>query len=415
MQEPEDIVGEALWNRMTVTYRGWIRTDRYGTTAAMNSGHETYSVRQLLGPIYAVGGHKRLLHCKGGRSEFKMGMTMRQLTEMDIRQADGSLLQLDHLFFQNLCVQMFDSLLSEVKSYLDTTEADEERSAILKGASCHTWESLLELCTSPANARFLIERLYRIWVHETADAKLWEFFQMRHQNDGYRTWYPGACGVFGHLMAPREIRSKSADVVIEVSRYMDDTGTTIRPFEWEAQLRIDSTSEFPDAIACGMVYVMGREGEEPAPPNQLLKAVASLADHDAEQVLAFFGQYHHAEKLAARGDLCFLWLWERREGSARGLGVEVLEVALRDLKDRFPRLKTLVVNIKPSQFRDAAADNDPSEVQVARFEACERLEKLLNSLHVAERFNLDLRMVASRPLVPETVVKSLGIMVNGRA
>jgi len=117
------------------------------------------------------------------------------------------------------------------------------------------------------------------------------------------------------------------------------------------------------AAACGMVYVFDRvKGTPTGDKDDLIFAADSMADDDVLQVQSFLDEHEDSSQVIDQSDLAFVWLWERREGTAKGLGATCLVAAVDDLKRRFRRVKTVILDARPAQFADWGSELEPPMV-----------------------------------------------------
>jgi hypothetical protein len=94
-------------------------------------------------------------------------------------------------------------------------------------------------------------------------------------------------------------------------------------YEWSAKLT--GADQALNAIACGMVYIFEREdGVAIGNRSDLLCAADSVADTDVLQK-RLLTQHSDADAVINDGDLCFVWLWERRNGTTPGIGASGLQ------------------------------------------------------------------------------------------
>ncbi|HGF4015345.1 hypothetical protein K6L09_32780 [Burkholderia cepacia] len=165
---------------------------------------------------------------------------------------------------------------------------------------------------------------------------------------GYFQWWPEAFTGWGIALKTHAVKVLNGTATTRALRY-DDCDSDVKPYEWMTALEASESQKIPDAVACGMVYVLPRvDGYTDCSLSDLRWASDAVSDTDVAQMLAFLEQTADVSDLLQRGDLCFVWLWERREGSEKGLGAKVLEAALVDLKKRFRGLKTLIVSMVPA-------------------------------------------------------------------
>lgn len=322
---------------------------------------------------------------------------------MEVRSG-GEWVNLQEAFLNGLCLMPIQDLLRESFHNFSL----ETRG--LQPAAPGAFEAILERLDARAEVALALG-LQAVLLECAGHLPLWALYQQRVSEYGYRGWWPGSFSGAGEPLKPRAYKTPNGNVEVKVGRYMDGPQGGIRPYEWHAELRLDSTSkeEMPDAVACGMVYVLERyRGMLRSTPNDLRWAADQVADTDVAQVLGFLQQHPDAEGDMEEGDLCFLWLWERKVRTPNGLGAEVLTQALKDLKKRFRSVRTLIVNLQPSQFDERALPSDPPEIEVARIDAIERIESAVRAMAPESALNGELRFIRKRYMTPQETMDALG-------
>lgn len=128
-------------------------------------------------------------------------------------------------------------------------------------------------------------------------------------------------------------------------------------------------------------------------------------------MMAFIKQSPDLADLMNLGDFCFLWLWERRAGTDKGVGAQCLGAALGELKKRFRGLKTLIVNLQPGQFAEWVSKGDPTSVAEAKESAFASTKAYLQHLTPQAAFGSDaqLRIINSKFLSPDETMLQLGL------
>lgn len=408
MHTPQSVLGPKLWSRMRRIYCEWVRHDEYGESIYAPSERRPQqslmSARQFIGPVMAHGSrHGYWLRSR--RVEAGMDTPVVDLLSMRLART-GTTGPVAELFIQALCLAQLQQLLSAALDF--GFEEESEKSLLINGAGCVTYDELSGRLRTNQGALPVAQALADLLRQELGALKVRELFLAPVNKHGYRFWVPAHFSGEGVALKDTVVALPECSVRMQVSRYTEDVGSNVRPFEWQAQLRVDPNSDEPDAVAYGMVYILAREGEVLlSTASDLRWAADSVADSDVEQVLAFLGQHSDARELMDAGDLCFVWGWERRSGTGKGLGAEVLGTALKALKKRFRRLHTLVVDVSPAQFRPQASPLEPAEIQVERLEAFERVERLLEELAPQKAFDGQLRQVASRRMTFHETVAEL--------
>jgi len=98
------------------------------------------------------------------------------------------------------------------------------------------------------------------------------------------------------------------------------------------------------------------------------------------------------EAILRKGDIAFVWQWERRHGTKPGEGIECLIMICSELRLRYPKLASIVFTLSPERFTPRA-ENEPPVVAEARLSDLDRLQAYVASL--GERLRLDVYLSAS--------------------
>lgn len=208
------------------------------------------------------------------------------------------------------------------------------------------------------------------------------FFYVPVPNSGFRAWSADMWTGYGINEKARKVPSPDGSVEVKWARYEELVDSPVKAFEWSAQLLADGASDGrADAGASGMVYAFPRHGRAHRPNlRDLLVASDAVADTDVLQVSAFINQYPDAESVVRTSDLCFVWLWERRNDAPKGTGTRCLLEAVTVLRSQFASLKTLVVCVAPGQFYTCGPFGEPAQIAFERLEAVDKLASLVDGL-----------------------------------
>nr|WP_314622620.1 hypothetical protein [uncultured Noviherbaspirillum sp.] len=241
-------------------------------------------------------------------------------------------------------------------------------------------------------ANTFMGQMEKSWGHRT----LRSFFVIEPGPGGFLRWWPGAWTGIGTPLKPNLLFTPVGKTTMRVNRY-EETGSGIKAYEWCAELRANPTAEEPDAIACGMVYVFKRadDGLPLSGHKQLVATADEVADTDVLQVVSFLDQHDDAEELINESDLCFVWLWERKLGTLKGAGGECLTAAIKDIKSRFRKVRTVVVDVRPAQFKSWTDQIDPPTVELAKQEAIEAIHGRLHELDLGKLVSGEMRCIVN--------------------
>lgn len=126
--------------------------------------------------------------------------------------------------------------------------------------------------------------------------------------------------------------------------------------------------------------------------KNLLEAADNVSGGDYERVAAFLESNGNCEAILRKGDIAFVWEWERRHDTQPGEGVACLVAICTQLRATFPKLSSIVFSLTPQRFSPRAA-GEPPLVTEARLADLDKLHAYVAGLH--ERLGLDVYMAGS--------------------
>ncbi|MDP3082888.1 MAG: hypothetical protein Q8N44_04235 [Rubrivivax sp.] len=408
------MIEPALRDKLTAAYESWLDQDDFGQrfveVTDAQPGRAVISVLQFL---------QELLRASSGPQP-----VIRRPTPLD--DPDSTFAQLlggplitpagprglaESFARHVLCLQAIPRLMLEV-SRQDPTQRAPTHIGIAAGGRTIGGQVLPTGIDDPADRNDLADLLMSALKSRLGQRKLRSFFMVDTSSDGYRLWAPQrrASQGAGKALARHTIETGSSDVSIDVMRYAVEDGSSVRAYEWCAELRDDAASELPDAITYGMAYCFDRIDGTPAGGRlDLMTAADTLADVDLLQVTAFFEQHDDAQALIDAGDLAFVWLWERRSGARPGVGRACLEAALADLRRRLRNIRTVVIDLKPYQFVVSDAAGMPTSLHVEKLDAVDRLQSFVDGLNLGNAVKGQCRYIVNRDGDdPKAAMRALG-------
>jgi hypothetical protein len=336
-----------------------------------------------------------------------LDMTVEELMALQYVQRDGKTMRLGAVVFSQFCRHRVDVVLDELFRQSSARELLDQPLAVNANPPQSLDELRHQLDEPEAQQEIglvLMADLQQAWNGRT----LRSFFMAKPNAQGFMAWWPEARLGSGTPIPTEAIPTRSGTVVNMLTRCDGDEEDGVTPYEWCAELRLEANSPWPDAVAYGMAYVFERDDEAfpVGGAEDLICAAHAVSDVDAQQVDALLHQHPDMDELIARSDIAFVWLWERRLGTARGLGAECLQAALQDLASRFPHLHTVVVNMKPSQFNDWGEGIDPPGIVIAKQDAIDALHAHVGELRLDDIVHGEVRMiVANRDPDPEELAQ----------
>jgi hypothetical protein len=238
------------------------------------------------------------------------------------------------------------------------------------GATDH--ESWVIALINPSVKLKISMALFEDMIRALGDRTLRSFFVYPKVENGFSTCSEHSRSWQGIPLKTLVKSDERFKVTVHISKYNEDVDTDdVSAYEWYASL--SRHDEVEDQVrACGMIYTFRRtDGTPHGGRRDLMVAADSVSDIDVFQVHAFLAQNQDAESLLKKGDICLIWLWERRDNAPRGQGAECLRLVGSLLKKRFRNLRTFAFNILPRQYIEWEEAYEPSAMTVEKYETTE--------------------------------------------
>jgi hypothetical protein len=376
------MIGPLLLQRLRTIYQTYLTADDFRPRIRRTDEADEYS---------SITGFRELLLCclpprrEQQQRQFdavipSLSITVAELMRDSVVVKDNDVMPFTDVVYSMFCERPVPAVLSD--AFMFPVGDDSEQNALLAESPYDTISALWKSLNERENALLLVKQFQDDLMAAWSKRPLLSFFIRQPKDDGYLTWWPEAKTPFGRPLPNKIIATPSGTVTCEVKRYDDDDGGLVRAYEWNAELRSDESAQLPDAVAYGMAYIFERDetGTPYGGVDALVAAADSVADTDVLQVSAFFDQHEDAEDLLNDSDVCFVWLWERRNSAPKGAGAECLRAAVTDLKRRFRKLRVVVVDVKPAQFISWTDNRDYPQIEVAKQEAIDAVLGHLETL-----------------------------------
>ena len=229
--------------------------------------------------------------------------------------------------------------------------------------------------------------------HELADVPVYELFRRRRQEFGFASWSVDSDAMLANARRLKAV-GNSAFHLAQVLATDDDDPVVAT--EWNSGLLFELPNQFPQSSVCsGTVYRFSLEASRPIRRTLLVQAADGVSSGDLDRVEWFLNSFEEpdeAEKVLAKGDIAFLWEWERRHGTTPGLGLQLLKETCSELRHAYPKLKTLVIAISAERFAPRAP-REPvliSEARAADLRMCRNYV-----MHVRDQLGLDVYVTES--------------------
>ena len=214
-------------------------------------------------------------------------------------------------------------------------------------------------------ARQMVDELFAIFCEVNRSKCLKDFFQVRRNGGFYGRPEMSNVDVGKRLAElkadinspaqPGSDRSLSDLKVRVVLSTFDelDPPCPVTGLYWEASLISAGSPDVPLATADGFLYIFEREdGKCLGDEEDLGRAAQVFAGVGLQQVSFFVNEHADAAELMEKSDLCFCSKWERAETAPRGTGAILLNEATKLLVKKYRRLRTLVLDSRPMQYRE---------------------------------------------------------------
>lgn len=233
----------------------------------------------------------------------------------------------------------------------------------------------------------LVEALTSLVETEMAGLTLIDAFRRRRHEVGFASWAQHNARL---LQDADRVQASSTrqPLFLSLSKVEDEDDEPVAAVEWVGGLK-DPDLKTWRSVAAGMLYRFVRRARNRG--NDLAEAADHSSGGDLERVAAFLNAHDH-EKILSKGDIAFVWQWERRHGTEPGDGVECLAAICEQLRAHAPKLKSIVIALSPERFAPRCA-GEPPLITEARLADLDRLQAYVSTL--GPRLGLDVYLTAS--------------------
>lgn len=397
---------------MSSLFRDWVTADSFGYSHSKGhpeSGEPFTSVRQLLQLLFGspVGTHEGF----SLPQVHDLNIPLNAVLKMTVHSASDAPKPVEYYVYSGICFANMPALLYEVSCHSPSDNGAAEFNAMLGASPFKTWRELSTAILHGPVTATISHSLLNIFREMNGTRTALSFFMTQAMENGYQSWGSNASALWtGKLLKQHDVQVADGLVEIKVSSYVDSIdGDSVCAYEWNAELRKTAGSTDPDAIAYGMVYKFRRANGWPLGSlTDLAWAADAIADADVSQVAAFIDQHPDAAAAVEEGDICFVWLWERKNGSQKGIGAQCMLAAIKDMKKRFPAIKTIVISVNPSQFVRWNEPCDPPQVQLEKHEAIDKVACAIESLSLDKIIHGEVHLIIEKPMSEREVLAYLG-------
>lgn len=316
--------------------------------------------------------------------------TVLELIDMGVLQLSaGTIVPAQDHVFKWLCAPAvqraaFDALTS---SYIDGSAHVQD--ALRSETGYPDAQSMGEALRAPGSLDALSQTLWRETRDWLATKTIEDYFIRTRSQTGFYLWTPHAFSPNSDALCEQHVRRRTAptpcgDVVISVYRNSWIESDVLNVYEWEARL---VREQGIDAVAVGSLYIR----KKTSPYSVCCFALGEAADQVSEKDIlladAFLKEYCEYDDdaldcLFDSGDLMTVLHWERAAGAPAQCGAAVLKAAIGAVKRSYRSISHLVMDGRPSQFRDWSLPHEPEMIQARKAYATKKLYKYVESLQL---------------------------------
>lgn len=234
--------------------------------------------------------------------------------------------------------------------------------------------------------------LLSTFEQEMSDLTLKDAFLRRRHEIGFASWSPENADRLREeeTESPAGRRNAGPNLLYLDVYSNSDEDDDCAAVEWVGGIKDPDRKEW-GAVAAGMLYhfnprVRGNRA------LMLVRAADEVSAGDLARADAFLSAHRNSEQILKKGDIAFVWQWERRHGTQPGTGVECLMAICNELRSRYRKLKSIVFALSPERFAPRAP-GEPALIAEARLSDLDKLQAYVSAL--GPHFGLDVYMTAS--------------------
>lgn len=239
-------------------------------------------------------------------------------------------------------------------------------------------------------AVLFVDSLIAIFDAEMADLTLLDTFRRRPAFVGLVNWsqYNAEQLEEAEEVASVEVGTASRSLFLSLS-HNDYLDAPVVATEWVGGTKARGNGQWR-SVGAGMVYHFQRGARDRA--DCLLTAADEISSGDLERVVAFLESHGNQDAILKKGDIAFVWEWERRHDAQAGEGVECLAAICAQLRAAYPKLASIVFPLSPQRFAPHAA-GEPPLITEARLSDLDKLHAYVSEL--GDRLGLDVYATGS--------------------
>ena len=222
---------------------------------------------------------------------------------------------------------------------------------------------------------------------EMAGLSLMDAFRRRRHGVGFASW---AYHNVRLLQDAQRVPGSEAQkpLFLYLSEDEDEDEGPVDAREWVGGLK-DADPQGWRSVAAGMLYRFVRRARNWG--DDLATAADFSSGGDLARVEAFLESHDH-QTILSKGDIAFVWQWERRHGTKPGEGLECMAAICTQLRAKAPKLRSIVFALSPERFAPRCA-GEPPLIAEARLADLDKLQEYVSTL--GPRLGLDVYLTAS--------------------
>lgn len=230
------------------------------------------------------------------------------------------------------------------------------------------------------------DKLVAILEEEVGHFRIVDLYRRRRHAAGFASWSTYSAEMLQEAQQVQELPTGRLYLGMDSA---PDSDSPVEAIEWVGGVRVNEAWQ---AVMSGVVYAFNPNCKNGNRSLQLLHAADEMSSGDHERAHAFISGRVGAEEVLEKGDIAFLWEWERRHGTSPGIGLQGLAAVCGHLRRRYERLSSIVVAISPERFVPKTA-NEPLVIAKARLADLEKLRAYV--LTIGERLGLEVFVTVS--------------------
>lgn len=237
----------------------------------------------------------------------------------------------------------------------------------------------------------IVDKLLQIFEADMAELALKDAYLRRRHLVGFASWSQSNVEILEEATEVRplvEVGATGGRLFLDTSTH--ETVDPVKAIEWVGGSRDPATGEWR-SVAAGMVYRFLRTARRDR-ASMLLRAADWVSSGDAERAADFVESHGDYESILAKGDIAFVWEWERRHDTPKGEGADLMVAICTKLRSKYPNLTSIVFSVSAQRFMPRTQD-EPATIAEARLSDLDKIEHYVRTLGL--RLGLEVYVTAT--------------------